>query len=70
MEVETFCLIVVGESFDIVVQNVPGHVLGVESFSPRLEGWSPEVHHDGLGFVCELDRGVILWDSTHLLVVY
>jgi len=69
MEVESFCLIVVGESFDIVVQNVPGHVFGVEIFSPRFECWSPEVHHDGLRFVSELNRGVILCDSTHLLVV-
>ena len=54
---------------NIVVHDVPWHILGVQAFAPRLERWRPEVHHDGLWFAGEFDRGVILVDPAYLLTV-
>ena len=45
VEIESTSLVVVCVSLDIVEQQVPGHVFSVQALAPRLEGWSPEVHH-------------------------
>ena len=55
VEVEAMRLRVVGVGFDVVVKKVPGHVSGVETLAPGLESGSPEVHHDRLRLVSELD---------------
>ena len=47
--------LVVGEDFDVVVEDVPWHVNRVESCTPRVEGRSPEVHSEGLSLVHEVD---------------
>ena len=69
VEIEALGVRVVSVSLDVVVLNFPRHVLGVEAFAPRLERGSPEVHHDTLRLIRQLDRRIILSDATHLLVV-
>ncbi len=69
VEVETLCLCVVNVSLNIVVFDLPRHVLGIKSLSPRLESWGPEVHHDALRLVGQFDRGIGLLDATNLLVI-
>lgn len=66
---EILSLLVIGEGFNIVVQHIPRHVRTIEAFSPRLEGWSPEVHHDGLALAHILHRGIVGLNSSDLFVV-
>ena len=51
----TSALIVV-ENFNVIVKNIPWHVVWVETISPRVECWSPEVHSKGLCFLHEINR--------------
>ena len=60
---------VVGIGLYIVIHEVPWHILGVQTFAPRLERWRPEVHHDGLWLCRQLHRRIVRVDATHLLVV-
>ena len=69
VEVEGLGLMVVCVGLHIVIHDVPRHILGVETFAPRLERWRPEVHHDGLWLCRQLDRRIVRIDATHLLVV-
>ncbi len=69
VEVESLCLCVVDVGLNIVVLDLPRHVLGIKSLSPGLESWSPEVHHDALRLVGKFDRGIGLLDAANLLVI-
>ena len=55
MEIEAFSLLVVRVGFNVVVHHVPRHIASVKSFAPRLESWSPKVHHDAHRLACEFD---------------
>ena len=68
VEVERLGLIVVGVCLNVVIHDIPGHILGVKALTPRLKRWRPEVHHDRLRFRRQLD-GRIARDTAHLLVV-
>jgi hypothetical protein len=69
VEVEASSLLVVVVSLNVVVEEVPWHVLGVEALAPGLESGCPEVHHDGLSLVHVSDGWVSSLDSSDLLVV-
>ena len=69
VEVERLGLVVVGISLNIVVHDIPRHILSIESLAPRVESGRPEVHHDGLWLCGQLHGGVILSDAAHLLVI-
>lgn len=69
VEIERLSLMVVGVCLHIVIHDVPGHILGVKTLAPRLKRWRPEVHHHRLCFGRQLDRRVVCFDATHLLVV-
>ena len=49
VEPELILVDIVVVHLDIVVEDVPWHISGVEAMSPRIEGRSPEVHSEGLG---------------------
>ena len=55
-------LFVICEDFNVVVKHVPWHVDWVETISPRVESWSPEVHSQRLSFVHKCNRGIIVWN--------
>ena len=69
VEVETFRLEIVSVGLNVVVHDVPRHILRVEALAPRLKSGRPEVHHDRLGLAGELYGGIVLGDPTHLFVV-
>ena len=48
VKIERLSLMVVCVGLYIVIHDVPGHILGVKTFAPRLKRWRPEVHHDRL----------------------
>lgn len=69
VEIEAHSLCIVSIGLNIVILDIPWHVLGIESLAPGFESGSPEVHHDGLWLGCQLHRGVVLGDAAHLLVI-
>mmetsp|Transcript_6506 Transcript_6506/g.7776 ORF Transcript_6506/g.7776 Transcript_6506/m.7776 type:complete len:665 (-) Transcript_6506:391-2385(-) len=69
VEVESLGVRVVGVSLDVVVLDLPRHVLGVEALAPGLKSRGPEVHHNALGLISKLDGGIALFDAAHLFVV-
>lgn len=78
-------VLVVVEDLNVVVKHVPWHVDWVETISPGVEGWGPEVHSEGLVLLHELDGGIggrdvadlnavdgpadVLWGPGHLVGV-
>ena len=69
VEIETLGSGIVSVGFDVVVVDLPRHVLGIKAFAPRFESWGPEVHHDTLRLRGKLNRGIRLSDAANLLVV-
>ena len=69
VEIETLGAGIVSVGFDVVVVNLPRHVLGIKALAPRFESWGPEVHHDTLRLRGKLNRGIRLSDAANLLVV-
>ena len=60
MEIKSTCLSVVGFSANEVVFGVPRHIGVIEVVAPAWESGRPEVHHEDLWLVEELDiRGVL-----------
>ena len=60
VEVEALGAPVVGVDLNIVVSGVPWHASVVEACAPGGEGWGPEVHHEDLVLVHEVD----VWGSV------
>ena len=56
MEVEFVVFWVVSENFNIVVEEVPRHIRGIQALSPNMELWRPEVHSEGLFLAHTLDN--------------
>ena len=69
VEIETLGAGIVSVGFDVVVVDLPRHVLGIKAFAPRFESWGPEVHHDTLRLRGKLNRGIRLSDAANLLVI-
>ena len=55
-------ILIIVEDFNVVVKHIPWHVDWVETISPGVESWSPEVHSQRLGFVHKCNRGIIVWN--------
>ena len=49
VEPELVMVDIVVVHLDVVIENVPWHISGIEAMTPRIEGRSPEVHSEGLG---------------------
>lgn len=69
VEIKSLSLGVVGVGLNVVVHHIPWHVLVIEAFAPRVEGWGPEVHHDRLTLVHVFDSWVLSSDSSDLLSI-
>jgi len=70
VELKFVQVLVVGEDFDVIVKDVPGHVSGIEALTPRVEGGRPEVHSHRLGLVHQLDSlGGVSSQMAHLVSI-
>ena len=69
IEIESTSLVIISICLNIVVEQIPWHVLSIKTFSPRLKRWSPEVHHDGLRLVHVSDSWVSTLDSSNFFMV-
>ena len=69
VQVELVRLLVVGVHLDVVVKDVPGHVLGVEAVAPGVERRCPEVHPEGLLLGHMLDGGILSRDVAHFVAI-
>jgi len=69
VEIETLGAAVVGVGLNVVVVDVPWHVNIIETVSPGVESWGPEVHHDRLTFGHEFDSGIFARYSAHFLAI-
>ena len=67
IELELITIDIILIHLDVVVEDVPGHICGVEACTPAMEGRSPEVHPQRLRLVHELDRLTIVWGHMTLL---
>ena len=69
VEFELIGVSIVCEDLYIVVEHIPRHVSWIKSFSPRVEGWGPEVHSQGLVLLHKLHSSVISWNMTDLMTI-
>ena len=61
--------VVVRIHLDEVVEQVPGHIRGVQTLSPRVESRGPEVHPHRLLPLHIEDSGVVSRHVTHLVTI-
>ena len=59
-----------GVCFDKVELKLPWHVFWIETMTPGLESWSPEVHHDALRLVHVLSGGISVLDPSNFSAIY
>ena len=69
MEIKSVCRVIVCVRFNVVIDTVPWHVNWMESMSPRVKGWRPEVHHDRLALVHILNSWIFVCDSSDFMAI-
>ena len=52
---ELVLVLIVFEDFNVIIEDIPGHISWVESLAPRVECRRPEVHPQRLGLPQEFD---------------
>ena len=70
VQIKLMSVHVVVIDFNVIEHQVPGHVLRLETFAPRVKRRSPEVHSERLGFAHVSNGRVGAVSATHLLIVH
>ena len=61
--------LIVIENLNVVIEDVPWHVMWVEAITPGVESRGPEVHSEGLGLLHKLHGGITGWNMADFMSV-
>ena len=61
--------LIVIENLNVVIEDVPWHVMWVEAITPGVESRGPEVHSEGLGLLHKLNGGITGWNMADFMSV-
>lgn len=69
VEIEFVGGLIPGEDLNVVVEEIPGHVAGIQVVAPRVESGRPEVHSQGL-LLCHMLHGwLIAFEVANLMAI-
>ncbi len=69
VEIKFVGALIPGEHLNVVVEEIPGHVAGIQAVTPSVESGRPEVHPQGLLLSHVLHGLLITFKVTNFMTI-